>query len=81
MGLTYTQALDLLATIDALGAGILELEIEGVRLRLVKEAAAETTDAAPTPVGKSAAPTPVGKSAAPTPVGKSAAPTPVGDAS
>jgi hypothetical protein len=46
MELTYVQALDLLKTVDALDSGTVELEIDGVRLSVTKEA---TTEADPAP--------------------------------
>jgi hypothetical protein len=41
MTLTYNQALDLVSTVDSLAAGTLELEIDGVRLSVVKEPTSE----------------------------------------
>lgn len=52
MGMTYTQALDLLKTVDALRAGTVELEIDGVRLSVIKEAPTEA-DPAPAPADES----------------------------
>jgi hypothetical protein len=37
LALTYNQALDLLTAVDSLAAGRLNLEVEGIRLSVIKK--------------------------------------------